>query len=52
MFNLFKKREQSPSGASVEELPDGRFGVTGLTTTYARRRDAIRGAKRRGLIVE
>lgn len=40
----------NPIGSLVE-LSNGRFSVVGLETTYARKRDAIRGAKRRGLTV-
>lgn len=40
--------------ASIIELAGGRFGVAtreGIIGSYARRRDAVRGATRRGLVV-
>lgn len=38
--------------ASITTLTNGRFGLVtpeGIVSTYARRRDAVRGAKRAGL---
>ena len=41
--------------ADIVELPNGRFGLVDrkgiLITDYARKRDAVRGASRRGLEV-
>lgn len=55
MFGFFK-REQEPLGnlADIKELPNGGFAListNGLEATYSRRRDAVRGAKRRGLTI-
>lgn len=40
---------------SLEELPSGRYAIVdtrdGIFKTYARKRDAVRGAERAGIIL-
>lgn len=51
-FDLFK--EDNTMTVSITELPNGRFAIVdrnGHVADYARRRDAIRGASRRGFTV-
>jgi hypothetical protein len=65
MFSFFKftarteqavgaHKEQDPFGQIVE-LPNGRYGLLDtdktLITSYARERDAVRGAARRGIAI-
>lgn len=51
MFGLFTKK----SKFSIEQLPSGRFAIVdnkdGIFKTYARRRDAVRGADRAGIVL-
>jgi hypothetical protein len=53
MFNFFKRKTSMPTYV-VEQTPDGKFAI--VTTdarenmgTYTRKRDAVRGAMRKGI---
>lgn len=51
MFSFFKRSEQDPLG-KIEQVPGGvgLFAPSGeLVQTYTRKRDAVRGATRRGI---
>ena len=54
MFGFFTKTKTNETTLTVQQLPNGRFGIVAEPTgtlhgTYARKRDAVRGAQRKGL---
>jgi hypothetical protein len=56
MFNIFKRNKETET-YTIQKLHDGRFGIVKrdsngnalLMNDYARKRDAVRGATRRGI---